>query len=721
MKQNQSNALLLAVMTFSLMAAGCSPETGLTPAETDFAPETAAAVTEAAAEAVNVSSLVQENVPYHFDVDALFSERDLSGAYEETASIQLNGGTAEITGTGASAEGSVITVTEEGVYHISGTLDDGRIVVNSSGKVQLVLDNVSISCSDNAAIYIENAKKAFITLAAGSENSVSDGSGYTSLTEENASDAAIFSKDSLTINGTGALAVSGNFNNGITSKDDLVICAPELTVNAVGHGIKGKDYVAISDGSLTITAGGDGIKSSNDSDEGMGFVYVGGGSFNIEAEGDGIQAESELVIGGGTFSVVAGGGLANAQVHTDSGFGGFGGGFGRGGSFWSQDDTETEEDTSVSVKGLKAGSLLYVCGGTLDIEAADDALHSNGDLITAGGTAEIKAGSKGIHADGSAEISGGAVTVSESYEGIEAAHILISGGEVHVTSSDDGFNASDGSSQGAMGGAVDCSLEISGGFVYVNAEGDGLDSNGSMLVSGGIVLVDGPETSGNGALDANNDISCTGGLLIAAGSMGMAEYPTSGQHTIVVTTITQQGNTLVTICDENGSELLSYAPAKSFSSFIVSSPDLNSDETYTVYLGGSSTSAQVNGLYEAGGYQKDGTEEGSVTLDDTVCFIGQSGGGMGGFGGGQMHGGGMGQGGDFDPGNFDDDNFKHGGRDFPDDGNGEMPDFGGNGDFPEDMQPPTDENGNFSMPGDMGERPQGGRGGFMPGGDVQNS
>lgn len=269
----------------------------------------------------------------------------------------------------------------------------------------------------------------------------------------------------------------------------------------------------------------------------------------------------------------------------------------------------------------------------------------------------------------------------EPPETLTAARIQVSGGEVKVTSQDDGFNASDGSEQGAMGGAVDCSLEISDGAVYVNAEGDGLDSNGSMCISGGVVLVDGPINSRNGALDANSGISCTGGLLIAAGSMGMAEYPTSGQHTIVVTTNTQQGNTLVTLCDGSGSELLSYAPSKSFSSFIVSSPELIANETYTVFIGGSSTSSQVNGLYETGGYRNDGTEEETVTLADTVSFIGE--GGMGGFGGN-----GHGQGGVRPDEDFVRGDHKRGDREIPD---GEMPDFKGNGGFREDRQPPTDE------------------------------
>lgn len=714
MKQ-KTNALLLAAMTIAMMTAGCSSEPEREPEIRETNAETSAATEKETAES-NVSAITQTDVPYSFDAAALFSERDRSGDDEETCTIVLNDSSAAISGSGASADGSVIRITEEGVYRITGVLDDGQIVVHSEGKVQLVLDNANISCSDSSAIYVENAKKTFITLAGDSVNSVSDGESYRALTEEqNGPDAAIFSKDSLTINGTGSLIVNGNYNEGITSKDDLVICSAEITVNAVGNGIKGKDYVAVSDAVITVQAGGDGLKSSNSTDAGMGFVYVESGSLVIEADGDGIQAETELVIDGGEISVVAGGGIENAKPHTDS----FGGGFGG----WFENDAYGTKDDSVSVKGLKAGCLLFLSGGTLDVEAADDTLHSNGDLLILEGVISLRAGSKGIHADANIDIYGGEITVAESYEGIEAANILVTDGVISVTSSDDGFNASDGSAQGAAGGTVDCALTIAGGHVYINAEGDGLDSNGSLLVSGGVVLVDGPQNPGNGALDANGEIICTGGLLIAAGSMGMAEYPSGSQNTIVITTSTQQGNTLMTICGENG-EVLSYAPSKSWSSCVVSSPVLNSGEQYTVYIGGSSSAAQVNGLYETGGYQNDGTEEGSVSLDDVISFIGASGGmggGKGGFGGHQMPDNGW-ERDHFNKKDFNRENFDPGNMEFPTDENGNpvQPDPGrGNGQFPEGMQPPAD--GNFSMPDDSGRGHQGGRGGFVPDGDFQNS
>ena len=718
---------------------------------------TANEVTPAENSATN-ASFVNLNAPYTTNTSNLFTERDLRTDYVINTTIILDDST-EIQGSGATVDGSVITITQEGVYAVSGTLKDGQIVVNADGaKVQIVLMGADITCSNAPAIYVENAKKVFLTLAENATNTISDGANYADITD-GAPDAAIYSKDSFTINGNGSVVVNGNYHDGITSKDDLVIAGGNITVNAVDDGIKGKDYVAVADGNITINAKGDGLKATNATDAGMGFVYIQGGTLNITAEQDGIQAETELIAEGGNVNIVSAGGTSNAKAHTNNdmmggGFGGGMGGFKRG--EWSQDDTQQDgtqptppdgqipsdfaqggnpptppdgqtppdgfpsentayveniagmmnlmdtnvsdttntatDDTSISTKGMKAGTLLYIGGGSFNVNTADDALHSNGDLYVAGGEVTLSAGSKGIHADAKAEISNGSVNITESYEGIEAKDIVVSGGTVNLVSSDDGFNASDGSAEGARGNAVSCTLTISGGNVYVNAGGDGLDSNGDLLVSGGIVVVDGPTNSGNGALDSNSSLQCTGGLLVAVGASGMAEYPTGTQETIVMTTASShEGGTLVTICDADGNEVFSYQPSKSWNSFIVSSSVLESGQTYTAYIGGTSTATNENGLYEPSGYQNDGTEEGTVTLSDSVNFIGESGNMMGGGFAGGMGRGGM------------------------------------NGDFnPENMQLPTDENGETVNPfenGGMGRgnfNPDdiqgGGRGGHMKGG-----
>lgn len=683
----RSLGVLIAALTFASAAVSCSSKSA-SDKNTSEVSETEENDTDSTLTAQALSNTIISS--------DLFSERDLSPEYDSvTAEIKLNGDSISVDGKGASADGSVLTVTDEGVYHITGTLDDGQIIVNAAdAKVQLVLDGADISCSTSSAIYIADCDKTFITLAEGSSNSVSDGSEYV-FTEDSVDepDAAIFSSDSLTINGKGSLTVNGNYNDGIRSKDDIVITGGTINVTAVNNGIKGKDYVAAVGAEITVDAGGDGIKSTNTDDDSLGFVYIESGTFDITAEGDGIQAETVFSAVGGDFSITSGGGSSNAEAHTGGndfgGFGGMGGDFGGGhgnmgggfggrGGFGSDsadgsvteqgtakveqtanftgiqsanDDTDDSSGDSVSTKGIKAGTLLNISGGTFDIDSADDTLHSNDTLTIDGGEFSLSSGDDGIHADTQLDINDGTIKISESYEGIEAAVINIAGGTVEVNASDDGMNASDGSSEGAMGSATSgVELNISGGTVYVNAVGDGLDSNGTMDISGGTIIVNGPTSDGDGALDGNSSITVSGGLLIAAGSSGMAEYPddTSTQNCVSYTfDSTLEGGTLVTLLDSSGNEILSFAPEKQFSNIVISSPDIKSGETYTFFTGGSSSAKETYGLYENGGYKNDGTEAESFTADSIVSTIGTQstmGGGMmgGDLGGGRGNmGGGM--------------------------------------------------------------------------------
>lgn len=627
-------------------------------------------------------------------LSALFSDRDLEQDYGEiTAEIAFSGSGAGITGTGASTDGSVVTITKEGVYRITGSTQNGQIIVNApQAKVQLVLDNTEISNSDSSAIYISDADKTFITLAPDSVNTISDGSAYSfpdnTVIEP---DAAVFSEDSLTINGTGSLAVNGNYNDGIRSKDDIVITGGTIDITAVSDGIKGKNYVAVSGGNITVSAGQDGIKSTNKTDTSMGFIYICGGIFNITSGQDGFQAETSFIADSGDVNIISGGGNEKSnKIHNDD-FGGMHGfkdfpGFdpdsGEQGEFppipfdnnitftaaENTDENSSDTDT-ISTKGIKAGTDISITGGTFIVDSADDAVHSNGNVNITGGSLELSSGEKGIHGDSTAEISGSAVIrILTSYEGIESAVINVSGGDLEIKSSDDGFNASDGNtSQAGMGTYSDgVQLNISGGFIYVNADGDGLDSNGDMTISGGTILIDGPENGGNGALDGNNEIIINGGILAAAGSSQMAEIPgsSSAQNSVGANVGSCSGGTLVTLTDSSGQEIFSYAPSKNFEHIVISSPDIKSGESYAIYTGGSSDSENDHGLYEVGGYKNDGTESGNFTVESTVSTVGSQ--GIGGFGGGR--------------------------HDFGD--RHEMPD-----DFaPGQMQPPTGEDGRPEMP-----------------------
>ncbi|MBN1261029.1 MAG: carbohydrate-binding domain-containing protein, partial [Anaerolineae bacterium] len=183
--------------------------------------------------------------------------------------ITLSGDTVTVSGDGVGVEGSAVTITSAGAYHLSGTLDDGQIIVDTEdvGVVTLILNGVDVACTTGAPLYVANAEKAVVTLAAGSVNTLIDGASYVFADPETEEpNAALFSNDDLTINGEGALTVQANYNNGIASDDALKITGGVLTVVAVHDGIQGKDYVAIKAGSITVMAGNDGVQATSTED-----------------------------------------------------------------------------------------------------------------------------------------------------------------------------------------------------------------------------------------------------------------------------------------------------------------------------------------------------------------------------------------------------------------------------------------------------------------------
>ncbi|MDR2505751.1 MAG: carbohydrate-binding domain-containing protein, partial [Oscillospiraceae bacterium] len=336
---------------------------------------------------------------------------------------------AQVQGSGASAAGAVVTISGAGTYVLSGECADGRVVVDAgkNDTVQLVLNNVTLTCKTTSPIYAKKADTVVLILADGSVNTISDTAGYVFEEGTDEPDATVFVKNNLIISGNGSLTVNGNYRNAIAAKDDLTIYGGNISVTAINDGLRGRDSVTIFDGAITVAAGNDGIKSNNDEDAAKGFIILNGGAFDIKAGRDGIQAETSLTINGGTYTIVTGGGSANAPTRTEE----FRGGGWNGGTFVMPQQppqaglpiqpaqTESAAETDDSMKALKCGTALTISGGDFTIDAEDDAVHSNADVSVTGGVFEIQSGDDGFHADSALRIDGGDINIAKAYEGLE--------------------------------------------------------------------------------------------------------------------------------------------------------------------------------------------------------------------------------------------------------------------------------------------------------------
>ncbi len=539
------------------------------------------------------------------------AEQDHTPDLTAATVLTLDDSGCRVDGDGAAADGAVVTVTCGGTYVVRGALSDGQLCVDAKGEtVTLVLDGVDIHSETSAPLYVRKAEQVILNLAAGTTNRLSDGTAFVFEDAENEEpSAALFSKADLAINGEGALQVDAVFRDGIVSRDGLKIAGGAIAVTAADDAVMGRDHVVVGGGTLTLTADGDGIKSTNDSGADVGFVTVEGGTLAITSGADGIQAQTALSVTGGDVTVTANGGHQNgsATMGNDFGWG------------WNDDTAASSDSTG---KGLKAGTLLAVSGGNITVDAADDALHSNDTLTVSGGVTTAAAGDDGVHADTALTITGGKLTVTTCYEGLEAATITLDDGDVSITASDDGINASSGSTEamgdrGGMGGdpfAADDSLfTVNGGTLYVDAQGDGLDSNGHMRMNGGTVYVCGPSNGGNGTLDYASTFTIRGGVLIAVGSSGMAQTPSSNtQNAVVWNGCSLNSGSLFAVTDADGNVIAQITSTRTANWAYVTAPTMKTGETYTLSCDGNAQ---------------------TVTLTDGLNSLG-NGGGMGGFGGG---------------------------------------------------------------------------------------
>lgn len=567
---------------------------------------------------VNAEEIAAQSETGTFSSADMFTERDLAGTYEESGAVYVTLSDDDITGEtdGVVINGQTVTITAEGTYIFSGTLSEGQIVVDAdNAKVQIVFDNVDITCASSAAVYVKSAEKVFVTPAEGSQNTLRNTDGYVAIDDNNI-DAVIFSKSDLTLNGTGSLTIVSADGHGIVSKDDLKITGGTYDITAAGHALSGKDSVRIADGTFILTAEKDGIHAENADDEEKGYIYIADGDFTITSDGDGMDASNIVQIEDGTFDITAGGGAANSQkTHESDMPGGPGGGMPQNGEKPDGEnmpqDTTTDE-SGTSTKGIKAGGGMYLNGGTYQIDSADDSIHSNANITIADGTYTLATGDDGVHADDALIVNGGTITVTESYEGLEGLTVTINDGTIDITASDDGINTAGGTYQSGFGTFGDhfkgmdsaddeteettdneMWMELNGGYIHILAGGDGVDSNGDLTINGGEIYIDGPSDNGNSAIDYGDRSSAyvNGGTLVAIGSSGMAEVMSdSSKQKVLMVKLGEQmeaGNVVLT--DSEGNVIVSYTALKTYDCVIISTAEVESGATYTLATSGTTT------------------------------------------------------------------------------------------------------------------------------------
>lgn len=545
----------------------------------------------------------------------MFTERDIDSSFDtkNSITIKLDGDSITASDDSVKISGSKITITKEATHIISGTLNDGMIIVEADqkAKLQLVFDNVNITSKTSAPLYVKQADKVFITLKDGSKNTLSNGGSFTTIDDNNI-DATVFSKQDITFNGSGALTITAPAGHGVVSKDDLVFTNGSYNITSSSHAIDANDSVRIKTASFVIDAGKDAIKAENSDDQTLGFVYVSSGNIKAEAQGDGISASAYMQVKSGNFDILAGGGSKNGTKKSSDSWGGFGGGKGgKGGPGGERpmmptaSTIETEdEDSSSSMKGLKSGNSMQISGGTFKINSADDAVHSNVSLTVKNGKFNIATGDDALHAEQSLTVEKGEINITESYEGLEALKIKVLGGNISLIATDDGLNAAGGTDssgitggrdgmfggKGGKGGGMsansDGSIVISGGTLKINSSGDGIDANGTVEITGGHTTVTGPTKGDTATLDYDVSATISGGTFIGTGASGMAQtFSESEQGIVAISCNNQTANTQIVLKNSKGKTIITHAPTLDFAVVILSSPDIIKGETYTLSIG----------------------------------------------------------------------------------------------------------------------------------------
>lgn len=529
------------------------------------------------------------------DVDTHYSEQDLSWDTSSETAIDLSNPTAT---DGVTVEDGTLTITKAGTYKLSGEYQ-GQIKIETadSDAVRLVLDNANITNSSGAALNVVNADEVILYSASGTTNTISDGADYTA-TGENDPDAVVYSKADLTIAGEGTLKVNGNHEDGIHTSDGLVIASGTLEVNAANTGIKGKDYVDILGGTINVTAQQDGIKSTNDTDEGKGWTRLSNGTVTVNAGDDGFKASRVVEISGGSLTVEQSDEGIEAQyinvsggdVNVTSADDGMNASLKTSDSESTDSSANTSDTANQQQNNQQQGSLPGgQQNGASKQQQQGTGQPQQGQPPAMSGTSQDGTSQNGTTGTGQQQNN----TQNQGNQNMGQPPAM-PGGNAQDGTTGTGQQGMGQPPQGGMPGGgggtfevIDAAINVSGGHVTVNAEGDGIDSNGVTTLSGGTLIVNGPSQGGNAALDTNGDLLLNGATVLSGSTADMFEAPstnsTSGYLKLTNSSGFEQGST-VQVADSSGKVVANYKVTKSNVQLVlVSSSSIVKGQSYTVY------------------------------------------------------------------------------------------------------------------------------------------
>ena len=595
--------LVLTILTVvAVFATACSGLSGST--ENSTGDDGVAVVSESEVEAAKTE--VSETLSASSASDYLISERIAISAEQaetslsEAVTIDLTSLTSDNAPSGTTFKNDVLTIKAAGTYVLSGALNGAvEVAKGVEGTVLIVLNGATIRTTETqtcaAIVFKQSDSLRVLTVAEGTVNEVSDSVGDT---EADGDGAAIQAKKcSLTINGSGNLTVTavGEDACGIKVKDTLTVLDATITVTAVKNGVKADNAIILKGANLTVTAGNDAVKTDIEpeseeealayaADKTAGYIYIENSSLTLTAADDGISANSCLYINNGendVITVTTNGGAPTTVTERSSDAADGKAIKVSGIVLVDEEENETEYPATYD-----ENYAIVITGGTFRINANDDAIHSKGNLLITGGTFDIASGDDGIHAEYLTKIAGGNITIAKSYEGIEGAAVEITGGTISVTAVDDGVNAANADLTNYTNYIL-----ISDGSLVVNCSGDGLDSNGKLLISGGAVTVFGPANGGNSALDSETGTTISGGTVIATCREAMD--PVGATQYMVTANVSVSAGATVTLKNSAGETVVSFVVPKACANVIISTPQMTAG-TYTLTCGNTSTTVTAS-------------------------------------------------------------------------------------------------------------------------------